>query len=319
MNYSKIRGFNYQPSYGSTGFELWQYFDAEVVEREVARGKQFFPGINALRWWLSFDSYLRHPERFLARFDTALAIADRHGLKVMPVLFNRWHNATLDYGGVYQDYFHPREVCTGRIKLHRGFVDAVVSAHRDDPRVFSWDLCNEPFDNRLDPDKHAEIIENELLWLTDMYQQCKASGAVAPITVGTDNGSNGTGWLKKIEPISDLLTFHPYWQKNRGDTAEEYCRLLDDCVAFAEKSGKPLLAAECCWGSRDDADRVEIVTVQLRELKQRGLGWLAYLLHHSLIADAHRPEYGPLGNAGNLAFIEADGSLRPGHEVFNDF
>lgn len=42
-------------------------------------------------------------------------------------------------------------------------------------------------------------------------------------------------------------------------------------------------------------------------------------LHHSLIADAHRPESGPVGNPGNLAFIEADGTLRAGHEVFNEF
>ena len=34
---------------------------------------------------------------------------------------------------------------------------------------------------------------------------------------------------------------------------------------------------------------------------------------------AHRPEDGPLGKAGYMAFIEADGSLRPGHGVFNEF
>lgn len=319
MNYSSIRGFNYQPSYGSTGYELWQFFDAETVTREIARGKQYFPGINALRWWLSCESYLRNPALFLERFETALAIADRFGLRVMPVFFNRWHIGMLDYGGVYQDYFHPREVRGGRIQLHRDFVDAVIGAHRADPRVFCWDLCNEPFDNRLNPVKHAAIIEDELRWLADLYEQCKASGAAAPVTCGTDNGANGTGWLTKVEPISDLLSIHPYWQKNRGDTPDDYCRLLDACVAVAEKAGKPLLSTECCWGSRDDAERAEIVAVQCGELKKRNIGWLAYLLHHSLVADAHRPEYGPVGNAGNLSFIEADGSLRPGHEVFNAF
>lgn len=49
------------------------------------------------------------------------------------------------------------------------------------------------------------------------------------------------------------------------------------------------------------------------------VGWLAYLLHHSLIADAHRSEFSPVSGPGNLSFIEADGSLRPGHELFNDF
>ena len=48
-------------------------------------------------------------------------------------------------------------------------------------------------------------------------------------------------------------------------------------------------------------------------------GFLAHLLHHTLVADGHRPEYGPISEAGYMAFIEAEGSLRPHHEVFNEF
>ncbi len=35
--------------------------------------------------------------------------------------------------------------------------------------------------------------------------------------------------------------------------------------------------------------------------------------------DAHRPEFGPVGGPGNLAFIEAGSLLRPGHGIFNEF
>ena len=73
------------------------------------------------------------------------------------------------------------------------------------------------------------------------------------------------------------------------------------------------------WGAIDDAKRVEIIRYTLEQLKQRGIGWLVYVLHHSLIADAHRPEFGILTDPGNLSFIEADGTLRPGHDVFNAF
>jgi hypothetical protein len=90
-------------------------------------------------------------------------------------------------------------------------------------------------------------------------------------------------------------------------------------VDFAAKLKKPLLATETCWGALDDGKRVEIIRYTLAQLKKRRIGWLVYLLHHSLIADAHRPEFGPVSAPGNLAFIEADGSLRPGHEVFNEF
>src|SRR5271157_4774671 len=83
--------------------------------------------------------------------------------------------------------------------------------------------------------------------------------------------------------------------------------------------GKPILATECCWGSLDDKVRVESVRYTLTQLKKRDVGWLVYLLHHSPIADAHRPEFGPVGFPGYLGFIEADDTLRPGHDVFNGF
>jgi hypothetical protein len=41
----------------------------------------------------------------------------------------------------------------------------------------------------------------------------------------------------------------------------------------------------------------------LSEFKKRGIGWLVYLLHDSLVADAHQAEFGPLSAPGNLAFI----------------
>jgi len=38
-----------------------------------------------------------------------------------------------------------------------------------------------------------------------------------------------------------------------------------------------------------------------------------------LVADAHRPESGPVTIAGYMAFIEKNGSLRPYHKIFNEY
>ena len=54
MNTQAIKGFNYQPSYGSSGLELWRGFDAETIALELSGGKKYFPQMNALRWWLSW-------------------------------------------------------------------------------------------------------------------------------------------------------------------------------------------------------------------------------------------------------------------------
>ena len=40
---------------------------------------------------------------------------------------------------------------------------------------------------------------------------------------------------------------------------------------------------------------------------------------YSRFPDLHTPEEGPTGSAGNLCFLWKDGSIGPGHEVFNAF
>lgn len=312
MDSSKIRGFNYQPSYGSTGLELWMRFDAGIIRREIGLGRKHFPGMSAIRFWLSWDAYSRDPGRFFANFETALVIFAEQNLSVMPVLFNRWHDDQLDYGGVYVDHFLGRMGGVVRQPhLFADYVSQVVGRHARDPRVFCWDLCNEPYPASGFP----EIERIELDWLARMYAVARAAGAVAPITVGSHLGCH----VSKVEPISDVLSIHPYLMVDTPEQREAFVKMLDDYVGVARKAGKALLATETCWGSRSDEARVANIRFTLGELRKRGIGWLVYLLHHSLIADAHRPEFGPVDTPGNLAFIEADGSLRPGHGVFNEY
>jgi len=314
--WSRLRGFNYQPSYGSSGFELWQRFDAKVIAEELAQGKRHFPKMNALRWWQSWDSFLRDPKRYARDFETTLQRADNIGCKVMPCLFNRWHDAALDYGGIYIDHFLPKASWVQKGKMFDAFLTALVGGHKDDPRILAWDLCNEPYAYSCPRESIPEIVKAETAWLKAMRDTCKGLGAKAPLTVGIHPGVP----LEIVDPIADVLSIHPYWcQNNPHAQKTDYEKGLDRDVAFALKAGKPLVASECCWGALDDKVRVDSVRYTLTQLKARNIGWLAYILHHSLIADAHRPEFGPLSGPGNLAFIEADGSLRPGHECFNLF
>ena len=90
-------------------------------------------------------------------------------------------------------------------------------------------------------------------------------------------------------------------------------------VAHLEKLGKPAIATECCWGSNDDAERVQFVRHDLGLLKAAGIGFLPHALHHSPVADLHRPVPSRQWGTMYMGFIEADGSLRPGHEVYNEF
>ena len=100
LKIEQVRGFNYQPSYAYTGADIWRRFDAAAIDRELGWGTRHFPGMNAVRLWLAWEVFGlgsdAEREAFLAHVDTAFGIAARHGLAVMPVLFNRWHAGSPD-------------------------------------------------------------------------------------------------------------------------------------------------------------------------------------------------------------------------------
>jgi hypothetical protein len=320
MKYSEVRGFNYQPSYGSTSFENWLNFDSEIIELELRRGKEFFPVMNTVRLWLSWAAFVRNPQKFIDDFEKSLEICDQLELKVMPVLFNRWHNEFLDCGGIYIDHFMEGWSWLTREDQFSEYINDLVGAHIQDDRILAWDICNEPFTYDKPIEEMKEIEKNEYLWLESIYKRVKAVDSEAAVGVSLHAGHKKEG-LERVLPISDLLLIHPYFMAEQDDqkAKEEFYNLLDDYVEISKKADKPLLVTETCWGSLDDQWRVENMKFTLKELKKRNIGWLAHALHYSLVADLHYSEDGPVGPPGNLAFIEKDGSLREGHGVFNEF
>ncbi len=323
VDVQSIRGFNYQPGYAYIGADIWRRFDAETFERELGRGKKHFPKMNGLRLWLAWEVYgagsEAEREGFLDDLDAALDTADGYDLVVMPVLFNRWHAGAPDWGGVYLDHFLPKAGWAGEQfrERYEHYIRALMERFGADPRIFAWDLCNEPFSYTFGgpPNPQFDLPKHELAWLETVYDLCKEAGAEAPLSVGFCAGSKDLG---RYEHLSDILNFHWYW---RGDpaTRDDFLRELDACVEIRERTGKPLISTEACWGSLDNARRVEIIEVHLGALNERDIGWLVYALQHSYVADLHWPEYGRVGNPGTLHCVEPDGSLRDGHEVINHF
>ncbi len=301
--FKEVRGFNYQPSYEATGYAIWRDFRLEVIERELGLGKKYFPRMNTVRLWLPFDAFAVDADEFAQNFEALLAIVDRHELKAVPTLFNNWHSVP-DFGGVAEEMLRHWLRDSGNSDNTSGgvmtlYLDRIVGEHAQDGRILVWDLCNEPFNNG-----DRELFVS---WLTHTYQICKRLGAQQPIGVSVQASLE---LLDLVEEISDVLLIHPYY----AATAP-----LDKLVEYGRRRGKALLATECCWGSLDDQERVAIVAADLGVLSEHGIGFLVHALHESLVADLHRPQYGPVGSPGYMAFINMDGSLRLGHEIFNQF
>jgi hypothetical protein len=324
-----VRGFNYSGSWGSSGLDVWLHHDRARMESEIANAATLFPGWNLARWWLSFEAYQRRPEKFLADFEAGLRTFDRHGIVVIPVLFNRWRDTHNDFGGIWIDHFVQEgayadvdEDGPGSSVYQpefRRYLDAVVGTHRDDPRIWAWDLCNEPqVFTHLDTDH--PLIAAELRWLGWVAGVTRKTGATQQITIGSvglplDEPID----VQLVEPLVDLLSFHPYWVPDIDPDGARFRGLITATVAFAASVGKDLLITECCWGANSDDERVRRIRGNLDGIRERGLGFVVHALQHSRIADLHRPEYGPVGVAGVMHFVEEDGSLRPGHEVFNEY
>jgi len=314
--YSEIRGFNYQPGYGANGYEIWYYFKPDIIDKEIYIGKKYFPGINTLRIWLSWDAYLRDKGKFKNNFEIFISFAEKYNIKFIPVLFNAWQGFPY-FGGIGLGHITEWK---GRPSYYEkyfiSYIEDIIGSFKNDKRIILWDLCNEPscicFMDSSGKEKNLVIK-----WLSFLYEICKKFKPEQPLTIGSVPNINE---IKIFEPISDVITFHPYFAKNAWvKNKRNLSNLLDECVKFANERNKPLLATETGWGSLSDEERVETLEFELSELKKRNIGFLCHLLHHTLVADGHKPEYGPVSIAGYMGFINEDYSLRYGHEIFNRF
>lgn len=318
--YADVRGFNYQPSHASHGLEIWGTdFNLSLMRKELWIGTQHFPGMNTVRLWLSHDAYIRFPERVPERLGAVLDLGEDYGLEFVVTLFNGWH-AYPDLGGLHPFSLSEWHEGDEYEEAFEPYVRDTVGRYADHESILLWDLCNEP--SFSDPDQTTPVAERgESLtyrFLERVAEQARDFDPAAPLTVGTV-GSLAT--LEQYEPLSDVLTTHPYysWSLPDGSSPADLRDFLDDAVALANRVGKPLLGTETGWGALDDEKRAETLEVELAAQAERDVGFLAHLLHHTLVADGHRPEYGPVWDPGHMAFVEPSGDLRPHHDVFNEY
>ena len=293
MHAKDIYGFNYDGSWGTSGLDLWQHHQHGTMAKEVALGKRYFPGWNTARWWLSNEAFERGPDVFVENFDAGLGIFARHGIRVVPVVFNRWRDPTCDFGGVPLDHIvrnasswtsretlfvgkDPKSIAEGSIEwMHWRYLSRVVGAFANDDRIVAWDLCNEPLMGHYVDDAESPLRQDEVRWLGWVFDICKALGTRQPLTIGNYPGLKA---LELTEPISDVLSFHPYYWWNRPESIvgskAKFEAFVDSCKEFADKIGKDLFASETVWGAVDDAQHVAIMHYTLGVLRDRGIGFI---------------------------------------------
>jgi endo-1,4-beta-mannosidase len=192
-DYSRLRGFNIIPSWAARIEDAWWFYDGAKMRKEVALARQI--NVNCIRLWIEFSAWQRDPAKATANFMDAVSAIAEHGMKVMPCLFNRWHDGQFDYGGTYNE------------NLRKGwrqqldYVKALVTPLAADDRILVWDLCNEPQASNLD----SEENKREFQWLSEVAATVRGCGARQPILVGT---MQSEGHVRTYAPLSDVLCAH---------------------------------------------------------------------------------------------------------------
>jgi hypothetical protein len=247
-------GSNFIPSTAINQLEMWQRdsFDPRTIDRELGWAQTL--GMNVMRVFLHDMLWQQDSSGFLRRMDQFLAIADRHRIKPMFVLFDAvWDPLPhlgkqrppiphLHNSGWVQSPGAAVLADTTRWGVLRGYVQGVVGHFANDRRVLAWDLFNEP-DNVNRPayiayepiDKPARAFQ----LLRKTFAWARAVNPSQPLTAAPWKGD----WLDstRMLPItrfmldnSDVISFHSY-----SDSAT-----VERELSALERWGRPIICSE---------------------------------------------------------------------------
>jgi len=222
-------GSNYLPADAIDQLEMWQpeTFNPQQIDREMGWAEAI--GMNTMRVFLHDLLWQQDPAGFTQRIDRFLAIAARHHIRPVFVLFDScWdpfpklgpqhppvpgvHNS----GWVQSPGAAALADAAARPRLKQ-YVQGVVGAFAADPRILAWDLWNEP-DNtnvgsyeRLNPPNKIALV---LDLLPQVFAWARAEHPSQPLTSGVWQGAWSGPAMSAMTRIqldqSDIVTFHNY-------------------------------------------------------------------------------------------------------------
>jgi hypothetical protein len=262
-----LNGCNFIPSTAGNQLEMWQAetWDPETIDREIGWAADL--GMNSLRVFLHDLLWAAEGTDFLDRVDEFLAIADRHGVSTMLVLFDGvWHpEPVLGPQGEPKAGLHNALWVQGpgrailcapsRWPELRPYVDAVVGRFKFDHRVVAWDLFNEPDQTNAISYPRLEVAGKTRFadgLLNRVFDWCQAVDPEQPLTAGVYLGVNGA--VERVSRLtrtmlgrSDVISFHSYGSRKK----------LLGTITYLERYQRPLLCTE--WMARSIGSPVSLI------------------------------------------------------------
>jgi len=204
-----IQGAVFVPTNVVNEAQEWDEYDPEINDWELHYASVY--GINCVRVYLYYSIYLKKKDAFLEDIEDFLTRADKYHIKVEFVFFDScWNNPPDDI--LSSNYVYPAPIdgvhnsrwlkgpSQDLLNNHydenkeslKAYVQDVVNAHKDDPRIAFWETYNEP-------DKGSDAVSK---LMADSLQWVHETGSQIPVTA--------TGGEFKGDAYSDFKSWHQY-------------------------------------------------------------------------------------------------------------
>ncbi|MCX7512801.1 endo-1,4-beta-xylanase [Frateuria hangzhouensis] len=235
-------GSNYVPANAINELEMWQAdtFDPARIDKELGWAQQL--GMNTMRVFLHDLLWKQDPDGFKQRIEQFLAIADKHGIKPMFVLFDSCWDPEPKLGpqhppipGVHNSGWvqSPGVAMADPSQYPRleNYVKDIVGHFAKDRRILAWDVWNEPdnpgggnYDAREPKDKVALVAR----LLPQVFAWARSAAPTQPLTSGVWHNDDWSdpAKLNAVERTqleqSDVISFHTYgWPEDFADRVRQ--------------------------------------------------------------------------------------------------
>lgn len=247
-------GANFLPSDAINELEMWQAdtFDAKEIDREFGWAEGL--GMNTMRIFLHNLLWEQDPKGFQHRMDEVLALAQKHHIRPIFVLFDSCWDPDPKLGpqhppipGVHNSGWVQapgRAILADPAQYPRlkAYVQGVVGAFANDSRILAWDVWNEPDNDNassygsLEPRNKRELI---LAVLPQAFAWAHSAHPAQPLTSGLFYGDWSS--LDKMPALarlqieqSDVISFHNY----------DWPETFESKVRDLEQFHRPLICTE---------------------------------------------------------------------------
>jgi hypothetical protein len=273
-------GCNFMPSTAINQLEMWQEdtFDPDTIDRELKWASDI--GFNVIRVYLHDLLWLQDSNGFIERIDKFLAIADKHKIKVVPVLLDSCWNPFPKLGKQPEPmpYVHNSGwVQSPSIDLLKdpnkydelkSYINGILSHYRDDKRILFWDIYNETGNandaayGKYEPANKSELA---IILLRKVWKWTRQVNPEQPISVCVWRGEWAGDKISELDRFalenSDIITFHNY--------ADAAC--MSDKIQVLQQYGRPMVCTE--YMSRSTGSTFQNILPILKKHRIGAINW----------------------------------------------